>query len=372
MFEAVPQQLSRLKLSEDFAELIASQAHAIDAGEIEVRDILPRLAELGVVDLGAPLNRDGELISQAGVIEQLAGSSFSTGFALWGHRMCIEFLTLSRSSFAESVLPELRAGTMPGASAMAPGYKTLASDGNLSLCVRRDAQGQLRLLGRIAWASNLYPHALAIAPAYGPDAPEDATGPAGGVIIAFPLSSPGVTIGPILDLLAMRGTASTHVDLDNVPISEDQILSSDFVQFLQRTRPTLSILQASFCLGLATTCHEHAVRNATGVNFAFMSEIEKQGRKLAETKQRLIEVAQRIGTTPPPQPKEILKMRLDAGQLGVDLAALELKTSGGKGFITNSEANRRYRESSFIPLQAPSEVQLRWEIERLSTEDSRQ
>lgn len=184
--------------------------------------------------------------------------------------------------------------------------------------------------------------------------------------MALPLDSPGVTIGPKLGLLAMHGTASTYVELHDVPIRPGQILTTDFVPFLQRTRPTLSILQASFCLGLATTCYEHAIANATGVNSVFLSEIEEQGRRLADAKEQLIEVAQQVGTANPPQPVDVLTMRLNAGLLATELATLEFKTSGGKGFVTTSDTNRRYRESTFIPLQSPSEAQLRWEIEQLS------
>lgn len=366
MPEAIYQPLSTIDLPAELEQWVMRKAPSIDTGETEVRDALPHLAELGLLGLGAPINHTGELLQQAGVIEQLARRSFSTGFALWGHRMCIEFLALAGGPFAESNLTALRSGTMPAASAMAPGYKAVAGAGDLKLRISRDIQGQLRLSGRIGWASNLYSDAIAIAPAYGFDAPENATGPAGGIIVAFPLNSPGVTIGPALDLLAMRGTASTYVDLDNVPIDQDQILSSDFVPFLQRTRPTLSILQASFCIGLATTSYAQARENATGVNAIFMPEIQKLGRKLADTKQQLAALAQRVGTETPPQPVEVLTMRLNAGLLGTELATLELKTSGGKGFVTTSDTNRRYRESTFIPLQSPSEAQLRWEIEQLS------
>lgn len=365
MLESVAKPLSPFALSLDITDWVAKHAQTIDAGETEVREGLLRLAARNVGHLGAPLNSAGDLLKQAGVIEALARQSFSTAFALWGHRMCIEFLTLAGGVFAESVLPELRSGKKPGASAMAPGYKALAGAGNMNLRVTRGAQGQLLLSGRIAWASNLYPDAIAIAPAYGPDAALDASGPEDGVIVAIPLDSPGVTIGPKLELLAMRGTASTYVELDEVLVSRDQILTTDFVPFLQRSRPTLSILQASFCLGLATTCYEYAVQNATGVNAVFRSQIEERGQKLADTKQQLAELAQQVGTTTPPHPVDVLTMRLHAGQVGVELAALELRTSGGKGFITSSDTNRRYRESTFIPLQSPSEAQLRWEIEQL-------
>lgn len=104
----------------------------------------PQLADHRLLDLGAPANHHGELLQQADVVERLACISFSTGFALWGHRMCIEFLALAEGNFAESTLPLLRSGSMPAASAMAPGYKALAGTGDLSLRVSRDLHGRFR------------------------------------------------------------------------------------------------------------------------------------------------------------------------------------------------------------------------------------
>lgn len=366
MNEPAHSELATIEIPEWVTRWAFENANLLDTGETEVCDVLPRLAAVGLADRGAPSNCKGGLIEQAGIIERLAQCSFSMAFSLWGHRMVIEFLAMAGGDFVERMLPRLRAGTTLGASAMAPGYKALAGIGDLGLRVTKGEDGKLRLNGRISWATNLYPDALVIAPAYGPRTPADAKGAAGGVVVAFALSGTGITIGPKLDLLAMRGTASTYVELNDVPLHADQILSTEFMPFLQRTRPTLSILQASFCLGLATTSYEHAIQNATGINAFFAAEIKDQGRKLVETKKRLIELAEQIGTATPPQPKDILTMRLNAGQLGVTLALLELKTSGGRGFVTTSDTNRRYRESTFIPLQSPSEAQLRWEIKQLT------
>jgi len=357
---------SSIYIPEDIIDWVRDSALAVDSGSVEARKALPHLADAALVSLGAPLNREGGLLQQAAVIELLARESFSTAFAVWGHRMCIEFLELAGGDFAASVLPELCAGTTPGASAMAPGYKALSGVSDLGLQLTRDGQHGLRLSGRIAWASNLYPDAIVVAPAYGPDAGSNPSGAQGGGVVAFPLNSDGVDIGPALDLLAMRGTASTYLTLENVKVDEGQILTEDFEAFLQQTRPTLSILQASFCLGLATASYQQAIRNASGINAVFLEEIQEQGQQLPKTKRQLAELAVKVGTSTPPNPLDVLSMRLSAGQVAVRLASLELKTSGGKGFMTTSDTNRRYRESTFIPLQSPSEAQLRWEIDQRS------
>ena len=358
----IDKPLGQLSIPEALLEWVTAHAYGFDSGDNETAEALPRFAEAELVDLGAPFNNNGNLIAQAATLELLARHSFSAAFALWGHRMAIEFLELAHGHFANAALPKLRDGLTPGASAMAPGYKALAAEGDLNLRITRDAHGELRLSGQIGWASNLYRNAIAVAPAYGPDADPDIGGILGGVIVAFPLDSQGGHIGPPLELLAMRGTASTHVTLDNVKINEQQILSDDFEPFLQRSRPTLSILQASLCLGLATASYQQSIQNASGFNAVFEDEIHEQGQKLLTAKQQLADLATRVGTATPPAPQEILATRLSAGQLATQLTSLELKSSGGRGFVTTSDTNRRYREATFIPLQAPSEAQLRWEL----------
>jgi hypothetical protein len=41
---------------------------------------------------------------------------------------------------------------------------------------------------------------------------------------------------------------------------------------------------------------------------------------------------------------------------------LELRTAGGQGYASRAAVSRRYREAAFIPVQSPSEAQLRWEL----------
>ena len=227
-------------------EHITACAPHVDAGAISPRDALPDLAAAGLVDLGAPQNHGGALVDQLDVLHTLAGRCFATAFTLWAHRMVIEFLTVTGGAYAQRILPSLRNGSVPGVSAMAPGFKNIVGAGDLSLTVSRDTNGELRLSGRLAWASNLYPDAQVISAAYGPDGTHQR------VIVAFALNSPGISVGQELNLLALRATGSTSITLDDVFIHEDQILTDDYGSFMQRCRPIASLLQSALCLGLAS------------------------------------------------------------------------------------------------------------------------
>lgn len=347
----------------ELLDAVTEHAAAFDSGQASPRELFPSLAAAGLLDLGAPFNQDGALVTQAAVIASLAQRSLSAAFALWGHRMSVEGLSLSGGSYAEKVLPGLRAGTVPGVSGMASAFKEYAGAGDLALSLERDEQGRLRLSGRLPWASNLYPDAVVVSAAYGPE-PDSESGERSRYVIAFPLDAEGVQIGKDLNLLALQGTASSYVTLDQVVLGQEQVLSEDFQTFMTRCRPTFSILQSSFCLGLATASIEHAAAGITGINEVFAEEFQQLSAELAEAAANLADYARRVATGNPPPPRRVLELRMETGRLAVAGSALEIRTAGGKGYVRDSAPNRRYREATFIPVQSPSEAQLRWELAR--------
>jgi len=75
-------------------------------------------------------------------------------------------------------------------------------------------------------------------------------------------------------------------------------------------------------------------------------------------------LAAAIGGPVQPTKRKLLELRLTAAELSSASADLEIRTAGGKGYASRTGANRRYREAAFIPVQSPSEAQLRWELAR--------
>ncbi|WP_170228463.1 acyl-CoA dehydrogenase family protein [Nesterenkonia populi] len=355
---ALEQPLAAVEVPAEALASAKENALAVDQGEAFAREIFPALGRAGQLDLGAPANTGGRLLDQAAVVEALAERSLASGFALWGHRMGIEYLAAADTEWARSVLPRLRTGSVPGVSGMASAFKTFAGAGTLDLSLVREGD-DLVISGRLPWASNLYEDALVVSAAWDKtEGSEDAVP----TIVAFWLSSDGVEVGKDLDLLALQGTASTYVKVEDLRIPEEQVLSTDFYGFLGRCRPTFAILQSAFCMGLATASFRMARANLPGLNEVFFDEFCQLKDELEDAKETLRGFARSVGTDSPAERKDVLRLRLKAGQLAVSLAALEGKTSGGRGYVVTSDANRRLRESLFLPVQSPSEAQLRWEI----------
>jgi len=59
----------------------------------------------------------------------------------------------------------------------------------------------------------------------------------------------------------------------------------------------------------------------------------------------------------------------DAASAAVAASGIEVRVAGGAGYAKSSPASRRFREAAFIPVQSPSESQLRWELAKARGEE---
>jgi alkylation response protein AidB-like acyl-CoA dehydrogenase len=332
---------------------ICAHAGALDCGDDSSRRSFSALGAAGLLGLGAPGNADGRLPEMASVIGEISGECMSTAFSVWANRMVVEYLLIAGTPFGAAAVHPLLEGTALGVTGMAAAVKDAAGCGTLELTAS-PVEGGYELSGPIRWASNLHPDSMLVTAA------RSETGEK--LIVALPLNTPGVTVGDHFDLLALGSTASSYLKLEGVLITSDQVLSEDFEAFLTAVRPTFLMLQSAMCLGLARTSVQQTRLGLTGVNSVFTADVDLVAGKLALAATTLASVAAAVGSANQPSKKELLSLRLTAAELASASAALEVRTAGGKGYASRTSASRRYREAAFIPVQSPSEAQLRWEL----------
>jgi alkylation response protein AidB-like acyl-CoA dehydrogenase len=289
----------------------------------------------------------------AAAIAELAGHCLSTAFSIWAHRMTIEYLTEAATPWSRIVSANLTGGGALGVTGMASAFKDDAGCGTLDLAATPTGEGY-RLTGTLRWASNLYSDSVMVTAA------QTDTGEK--LVVALPLASNGVTIGNHFDLLALGSTASSFLKLDDVYVGDDQILSREIGSFLSRVRPTFLVLQSAMCVGLARRCLDQVEPSLAGVNSAFAVEFESRSAELTGIESQLTSFAAAVGGPTAPAKRELLTLRLAAADVVSAAAALEIRTAGGKGYARRTDASRRFREAAFIPVQSPSEAQLRWEL----------
>ncbi|BDY31603.1 MULTISPECIES: acyl-CoA dehydrogenase family protein [Mycolicibacterium] len=324
---------------------VADRAAALDAGRTDVR---PDLAALGRAGLFEP-GFGADLTDMVYVIDEISTHSLAVGFSAWAHRMVLHFLHHAEPSADEDVSALIR-GERIGVTAMAAALKHLAGLARLPVVADPQPDG-LVLTGPIHWASNVFDDALIVVPAR--------TAAGDTVVAAIDADAAGVTINPPPELMALGATASTSLRLDGVRAR--RVLHTDLATFVARIRPTFLLLQTAFCAGIARAALAGAADARGGLNTQF----EGHFADLSDRAGRLRRTLYRAAADPTDVVVgELIRLRLDTATLAVEATRLESTMAGGAGYVVGSAVNRRLREASFLPIQAPSEGQLRWELTR--------
>ncbi|MCA1189441.1 MULTISPECIES: acyl-CoA dehydrogenase family protein [unclassified Saccharopolyspora] len=334
----------------EIAEHFADRAAALDRGDADVRPGLRFLGERGLLELGAP-GCGGDLATMLLLVEDVAAGCLSSAFSLWAQRMVVEYVARGPADAAAArELDGLRTGSRIGVTAMAPAMKHVAGIEPVPVLAERTGTG-VRLTGPIRWASNLFDDALVVVPARFADG--------GGLIAVLRVGDPGVTVHSAPELLALGATGSSSVALTEVDVPAADVLSTDLTGFVRAVRPTFLLVQSAFCAGLAGASRRQAATALDGLNAEFRPDFDELAAAHDSVRSRLFEFA-RV----PQRPADLLRLRLDAARTAGAASRLEAAVTGGRGYAATSPTSRRLREAAFLPIQAPTEGQLRWELSR--------
>lgn len=340
------QTTAPLVVDEAILDAISDKVKAVDSGDESARYILPLLAEADLLHT--------DLLTTARIIREISRRDLSLGFTVWAHKMAQQYLINSGTPAAENVEKQLRSGERPGITGMAAAFKEFAGCDKIELTAT-PVDGGYHINGKLNWASNLYDDAVLITAARTDDGER--------ILIFIEAGSEGLTFGKPFGLLGLNATASAWVSLENVFVPESQILSHDFDAFIQQVRPTFVVLQIAECVGVAEAAIGAASERLFGVNATFSDDVDTVAEKITTIVTKQEDIISRIGNSAI-NPVELLELRLDAAEVAVDAANLEVRVAGGAGYAKSSPASRRFREAAFIPVQSPSEAQLRWELEK--------
>lgn len=326
---------------------INDRASLLDRGLTDTREDVQMLGSLGLIGLGLDDQPLGEI---AAVIEDVAAESLSAGFSIWAHRMALEFVNRSPNAVREKFGPGLRDGSTIGATAMSAGLKHAAGLGEVPT-VATTIPGGIEISGPIRWASNLFDGAIIVVPV------RDLDGST--YVVAIESNAPGIHINAAPELLALNSTASSSLAFDRAFVPAEQIISTDLIGFVQRIKPAFLLLQTAFCSGIARTSLTETKKHLDGLNSGF-SEVHTQlADDLESSRERLYRFAQAIDEV---TIDKVIELRLDASVLATTATRLEATVRGGAGYAVKSATSRRFREAAFLPIQSPSEGQLRWEL----------
>jgi alkylation response protein AidB-like acyl-CoA dehydrogenase len=317
------------------------RARDLDAGFTDVRGDLKALGAAGLFELP-------EFSDTVRVIEEVSAVSLAAGFSAWAQYMVIGYLSGGLPDLSESLLTARR----PGVTAMAAGIKHVAGLGQIPLVAEQNGRG-LRISGPIRWASNVFEEAVIVLPARTADGRL--------YVVAVDEGATGVEADPAPTLMALGATGSTSLRLRKVSVGADRIVSADLAGFVRRIKPTFLLLQTAFCVGVTGAALGAAGKATDTLASQFDGEVAELTATADRNRQRLYEFA-----SAPVEANlvDVIRLRLDAANVAVAATRLESALAGGQGYRTGTAANRRFREAAFLPVQSPSEGQLRWELKQ--------
>ena len=349
MTAIIEQATAPLVVDPSILETVSEKAKAVDAGTEDARYILPILAEAGLLDT--------DLLTAARTVREISRRDLSVGFTIWAHLMTQTYLANANKPAASAVEQSLRSGARPGITGMAAAFKEFAGCGEIELAAT-PVEGGYQVTGKLNWASNLYDDAVLVTAVRTDDGDR--------LLIFVESGAEGLTFGKPFGLLGLNATASAWVSLENVFVPESQVLTHDFDAFILQVRPMFVVLQIAECIGVAEASIVAASERLFGVNATFADEVQDIAAKVSDIIVRQENIITRVGNSDI-SPVELLELRLDAAEVAVAAANVEVRVAGGAGYAKSSPASRRFREAAFIPVQSPSEAQLRWELERART-----
>lgn len=331
---------------------IAERAGAIDRCEVDPLDDLRVLAaRLDLFDA-----RTTSWAHAVQVVEAVARESLTVGFVAWAHRMAVEYLTLAPGSALTSArLADLAAVRRRGVTAMAAGQRQAVGLEAAPVTATPDGAGGYRLGGTVAWASNLAADSVVVLAANLPD---------GGTRV-LAVDAADLVVRPAPDLLGLNATASGSLVIEDVHVPAEAVASTDLHAFTAAVRPRFLLLQTAFCSGVTGASLDASRARLSGTGAVYTDDHEGLTDRYARLHDRLhAYAAQEVAAPGTVAAGDLIALRLDGTTLATASTRLGLALDGGRGYAVASATNRRFREASFLPVQSPSEAQLRWELAR--------
>jgi alkylation response protein AidB-like acyl-CoA dehydrogenase len=350
---------------------LAAQAHAIDRGAYPA-DILKQLAAQGAMSAhltqanGAP----GDYGLAIRAMAEAAKVCGATGFMMWCQSVAGLYMQASGNPAltGERLQRHVRGETLGGTGLSNP-MKSFAQIEAL-LLKATPVEGGYRVNGSLPWVSN-----LAADHCFGAIASVQADGAPAGREVMFMLrcDAPGVTLKPCPEFSGMEGTGTYSIHCQDLFVGSDDIVADPAKPLIARIRGGFVLLQCGIAAGVIQGAIDSmwAVEGQLGhVN----QYLDDRPAELQAEFDQLVARIMKLAETPFDASNDFFIDVLDARAHGAELALRAANSAlmhqGARGYLMQSEVQRRVREAQFVAIVTPAIKHLRKEMARLSAEET--
>lgn len=287
----------------------------------------------------------------------------STGFATWCQDTCSWYLQNAANSAVRDVwLPKLASGTVLAGTGMSNTMKAFANIEPLRLKGRRVEGGYL-VNGSLPWVSNLGDDHV-----FGTLFALEGQGNRS-VMALVDCTTEGFTLRQSAHFVALEGTRTFACIFQDVFIPDAMVIDHDGGAFLRRTRAGIVLLQFGMGVGNIQSCIDlcRDVEPMLGhVNGYLDDRPDELQAELHDAVDACLALAEDPFETSDEFFREILQLRLAAGELALRASQSAMLHTGAKGYLQTSPAQRKLREAYFIAIVTPAIKHLRKELDVLS------
>ena len=345
---------------------LAVRAQAIDEGAYP-EDLLTQLAAMGA--MGAHIDRPGKPGNYMATIAAMAEAGKvcgATAFMMWCQSVCALYMDASANpALTGERLSAHLAGAGLGGTGLSNPMKSFAQIESFLLKATPTDGGYL-VNGTLPWVSNLAGNHYfgAIASVVGANGQE--------VMFILKCDAPGVTLKGCPKFSGMEGTGTYAVQCKDLFIGADDIVANPARPFIRNIRAAFVMLQCGIAAGIIQGAIDSmwAVEDQLGHVNQFLDDRPDQLQ--AELDDLLARVTE-LAKTPYDSSNEffidVLNARIDGGELCMRAANSALMHQGARGYLMQSDVQRRVREAQFVAIVTPAIKHLRKEVAALCAED---
>ncbi|MEC9411968.1 MAG: acyl-CoA dehydrogenase family protein [Pseudomonadota bacterium] len=344
---------------------LSKAANRIDQGHYPL-DIMGKLGRAGA--FAAHLDMHGNRFDIAILaMQEIARSCGSTGFLTWCHDVCGLYMEQSGNPALLARLPDHTNGNTFGGTALSNPMKSLSGIESMLLNAK-PVPGGYHVSGTLPWVSHIkhgqYCGAIA--------AVNKADGSRSHEIMFLLDIDDSVSLRACPEFSGMEGTSTWSVTLDNYFVGDDNLIADPAAPFISKIKGAFILLQAGMATGVIQRSIDEirAVETTLGhVNQFLQHGADELDAELNELSESVVKLAK----TPYEGSKDFLLDVLDARCYGAELALKASQSSlmhqGAKGYLMSAAPQRLIREAHFVAIVTPAMKHLRWEMNRLMSED---